>query len=253
MPVGESLFFLVLGAASGFVGGLFGVGGAMVTIPVLGIFFGFNEQLAQGTSLVIVVPNLLLSLWRYFRKSSLDLRMAATIAVAGLPPTVFASWLATVVPSRGLRFAYGCFLLVMIVEYARRSFLPTRGTPLRLPWPWVALTGVVSGALAGFFTVGGTLFSISANTFMFGITQLEAQGLALAMSSPATILSAGVYARAGDVNWAVGIPLAVGGLATVGLAVEVAHRLPDRVLRLLYVLFILVSSTSLILKARLTG
>jgi len=61
------VFFLVLGALSGFVGGLFGVGGAMVTIPVLGIFFGFSEQLAQGTSLVVVVPNVLLSLWRYYR------------------------------------------------------------------------------------------------------------------------------------------------------------------------------------------
>lgn len=253
MALQHFVFFLVLGALSGFVGGLFGVGGAMVTIPVLGIFFGFSEQLAQGTSLVVVVPNVLLSLWRYYRKSSLDLKMAGTIALAAFPTVLLASWLATIVSSRGLRFAYGCFLLVMILEYARRSFFSKNEKKLKLPWQWVSVVGAVSGALAGFFTVGGTLFSISANTLMFGMTQLAAQGLALSYSTPSTIASAIVYARAGDVDWAVGIPLAIGGVATVSLAVDVAHRLPDKLLRLLYVLFMLASSISLIIKAKVGG
>ena len=252
-PLAAFAFFVVLGAISGFLGGLFGVGGALVTIPVLGIFFGFSEQVAQGTSLIVIVPNVMLSLWRYFRRSTLDLRMAATMALAGLPTTLIASWVATaLVPSRHLRFAYALFLTLMLVEYARRSFLSKRAT-LHLAWGWVAAVGAIAGVLVGFFTVGGTLFSISVNTFLFSLTQLQAQGLALAYSTPATLLSAFVYARAGDVDWSVGIPLALGGVSTVSLAVDIAHRLPERRLRLLYIAFMLASSVSLLIKAARSG
>jgi len=55
------------------------------------------------------------------------------------------------------------------------------------------------------------------------------------------------------VNWAVGIPLALGGVMTVSLAVDVAHRLPERWLRLLYILFMLGSSISLLVKAARSG
>jgi uncharacterized protein len=247
------VFFVALGAISGFLGGLFGVGGALVTIPVLGIFFGFNEQLAQGTSLVVIVPNVLLSLWKYIKRSTLDPRMAVTMALAGLPTTLAASWVATaLVPSRHLRLAYALFLILMLAEYARRSFLSKRAT-LHLPWGWITLVGAIAGVLVGFFTVGGTLFSISANTFLFSLTQLQAQGIALAYSTPATILSAFVYARSGDVDWSVGIPLALGGVSTVSLAVDIAHRLPERRLRLLYIVFMLVSSVSLLVKALYAG
>jgi uncharacterized membrane protein YfcA len=251
-PVEQFIFFLALGAFSGFLGGLFGVGGALVTIPVLGIFFGFSEQLAQGTSLVVIVPNVFVSLWRYFQRSTLDLRMAGVIALCGLPTTLVASWLATMVPSRHLRFAYAVFLILMLLEYARRSFFSKRAT-LHLPWGWVGVVGAIAGVLVGFFTVGGTLFSISANTFLFSLTQLQAQGIALAYSTPATILSAIVYARAGDVDWSVGIPLALGGVSTVSLAVDIAHRLPERRLRILYIVFMMVSSLSLLIKAARTG
>jgi uncharacterized protein len=251
-PVEQFAFFVALGAISGFLGGLFGVGGALVTIPVLGIFFGFSEQLAQGTSLVVIAPNVLVSLWRYFQHSTLDLRMAGLIALAGLPTTLVASWLATMVPSRHLRFAYAVFLILMLLEYARRSFLSKRAT-LHLPWGWVSVVGAIAGVLVGFFTVGGTLFSISANTFLFSLTQLQAQGIALAYSTPATILSAFVYARAGDVDWSVGIPLAIGGVSTVSLAVDIAHRLPERRLRILYIFFMMASSVSLLIKAARSG
>lgn len=250
---GEFVFFVVLGAFSGFLGGLFGVGGALVTIPVLGIFFGFSEQLAQGTSLVVIVPNVLLSLWKYVRRNTMDRRMAVTMALAGLPTTLAASWIATaLVPSRHLRLAYALFLIVMLLEYARRSFLSKRAT-LRLRWEWIALVGAVAGMLVGFFTVGGTLFSISVNTFLFSLTQLQAQGIALSYSTPATLLSAFVYARAGDVDWSVGIPLALGGVSTVSLAVDIAHRLPERRLRQLYIAFMLASSISLLIKAVRSG
>ncbi len=65
----EFVLFLVFGAVLGTLGGLFGIGGGLIAIPVLGVWFGLDQQLAQGTALVMVVPNVMLALWRYHQRN----------------------------------------------------------------------------------------------------------------------------------------------------------------------------------------
>ena len=48
-----------LGVVSGLLGGLFGIGGGVLAIPLLGIFCGLHQQMAQGTVLIMVAPNVL--------------------------------------------------------------------------------------------------------------------------------------------------------------------------------------------------
>ena len=65
---------------AGLLGGLFGVGGGFLVIPLLGFFYGMDQQTAQGTVLIMVVPNVVWAFSRYRRRFGVDLRMAATIA-----------------------------------------------------------------------------------------------------------------------------------------------------------------------------
>lgn len=72
----EIVMFVLLGAAMGTLGGLFGIGGGLVAIPALGVLFGLDQQLAQGTALLMVLPNVLLALWRYNQRNRILLRNA---------------------------------------------------------------------------------------------------------------------------------------------------------------------------------
>jgi uncharacterized membrane protein YfcA len=49
-------------------------------IPLLGFFYGMDQQTAQGTALIMVLPNVLWAFSRYQQRFGVDLRMAATIA-----------------------------------------------------------------------------------------------------------------------------------------------------------------------------
>lgn len=44
-----------LGLAAGFAGGLFGIGGGLVMVPVLVLWFALNQHRAHGTSAAVIV------------------------------------------------------------------------------------------------------------------------------------------------------------------------------------------------------
>jgi uncharacterized membrane protein YfcA len=246
----RAVVFALLGAAFGFLGGLFGIGGATLAIPTLGIAFGMTEQLAQGTALVMAIPNVIIGVVRYAQKAGLDLRMAALIGGVALPFTLLGALFATSLASRELRIAFAIFLIVIALDIARRAL--ATGAPKRtlvLPWPYAALAGAVCGTCSGIFGIGGAIILVPVLTMLFGYTQLAAQGMSLAFSIATALLTTATYAAKGDVDWAVSVPLAIGGVVSVRYGVDLAHRLPERRLRLLFVVFAIGVGVALLVKA----
>ena len=77
---------------------------------------------------------------------------------------------------------------------------------------------------------------------------MEAQGLALALVCPSALLALLAYAGAGRVDWLVGLPLALGGIAVISAGVAFASRLPERRMRLAFCGLLLI--TAVLLAAR---
>jgi hypothetical protein len=50
-----------------------------------------------------------------------------------------------------------------------------------------------------------------------------------------------------QVDWSIGLPLAIGGLTTVSFGVALAHRLPERGLRLLFCGLLVITAVILVL------
>ena len=239
---------LVLGA----LGGLLGIGGGMFAIPLLGLWLGLDQQHAQGTSLVMVVPNVAVGLWNYARRGALDKRLSLALAVAALPCTYLGARIAVHVPSAPLRIAFAIFLLCIAGFSAYRALARRApGAAERVPAPWQAAFGVggLGGILSGLFGVGGAVFAVPLTSFLFGVSQAAAQGLGLALVTPGTLVGVATYAVAGDVDWAVGIPLAIGGVLSVPSGVKVAYKLPERTLRLAFTALMVVAALALIVRA----
>lgn len=236
-----------LGVFAGALGGLFGIGGGFVVIPLMGILYGIHQQAAQGTALVMVVPNVLFAFWRYRQRFGVDLRMAATIAAAALVTTYPTARIATGLDPHGLRLAFAAFLAGLAAVVAYRTWRSTVRIAARpvLAWGWTAVVGLVGGVVSGFFGVGGAFIAPPLLTAFFGVRQVEAQGLGLALVCPSAVVALFTYAAAGQVDWRIGIPLAVGGTAAISAGVALAHRLPERLLRLGFCALLLVTAVLL--------
>ena len=57
------------------------------------------------------------------------------------------------------------------------------------------------------------------------------------------------YARAGQVDWPIGLPMAIGGIASVSLGVALAYRLPERRMRLLFCCLLLATAAAMAWRA----
>lgn len=248
--VEHALLFLVIGAALGIAGGLFGIGGGLIGIPLLSVVFGLDQQHAQGTSVVMGVPNIALGVWSNMRRGGYDGRTALLLAATAAPLSYLGAHLAIHSAGKGLRPAFGVFLIVIALWLTIFALRPRRAGEERRPvlrptWWALALIGAFCGALSGFFVVGGAAIAVPFLSTFYGYGQAVAQGLGLAMVVPASLIGLATYAAAGDVEWSIGIPLALGGALCVRYGVRLAYWLPDRALRLLFSGFLVVSAIEL--------
>ena len=240
-----------LGLLLGSLGGLFGIGGGLLAIPALGLLFGLDQQLAQGTALVMVVPNVLLALWRYHQRNRIDWRHALLLGLSSFCLAWVGAGVAVGLDAESMRLGFVGFLLALAAWNLTQTSLraETGGGGLNRPWPWLGVLGGGSGLVGGLFGVGGAVLATPVLTLAFGVSQVVAQGLALALAAPSTAVALATYGIHGQVDWATGIPLAIGGLLSIGWGVSLAHALPQPLLRGLFSLFLLLCAALLGLRA----
>ncbi|AKV10966.1 MULTISPECIES: sulfite exporter TauE/SafE family protein [Pseudomonas] len=246
----EFLMYLVFGAALGTLGGLFGIGGGLIAIPLLGVLFGLDQQIAQGTALVMVVPNVMLALWRYHQRNKIELRHALPLASMGFCFAWIGSIWAVGIDAETMRVGFVAFLIALSAYNLVRMFYAnvSVSSQMNYSWPWLGVLGAASGTMGGLFGVGGAVVATPVLTSLFGTSQVVAQGLSLALALPSTGVTLVTYAVHHQVDWMIGVPLAIGGLLSISWGVKIAHTIPERLLRALFCGFLVLCAVMLAFK-----
>ena len=105
---------LLTGLVGGIASGLFGIGGGVIMIPLLGLLLGFPQHRAQGTSLVALIPPTgLLAVWAYGTAGYVDWRTGLLLIPGIFFGGIAGGNLAKRIPSALMRriFAVLIFLL----------------------------------------------------------------------------------------------------------------------------------------------
>ncbi|MBS1144167.1 MAG: hypothetical protein H6R14_1573 [Proteobacteria bacterium] len=233
---------LLIGATLGFAGGIFGIGGGIIAIPVMTALFGMDQKLAQGTALVMMVPNLSIALWRYSQRQPLPRWRTVLLVLCAVSATTLAARYASSLTSSELRRYFGLFLLWLAIHSLWGLRAGRARWSLHLPESLIPLVGLVGGACQGLISIGGGMITPPILVSFFRQTQAMAQGFALALVMPSSIVALLTFAQAGHVDWTMGVLLALGGALTVSAGVRIAHRLPERRLRLAFALMLVATA-----------
>ena len=118
---------LLLGLAAGALVGLMGVGGGIVVVPMLVHLIGFEQHLAQGTSLFLLLPPIGLGALReYWKTGDVDLRAGIVCACGALAGGYGGSVLALLLAARHLKAIFGVFLMLAALLLLRQVQSPVR-------------------------------------------------------------------------------------------------------------------------------
>ena len=107
----RDLILVVGGFAAGFLSGTIGIGGGALFVPTMTVGVGLSQALAQGTSLVAIVPTALVSTVTHFREGNVLRDAALWMGGGGVVGGVIGALVAVHAPGPILARVWGAFLL----------------------------------------------------------------------------------------------------------------------------------------------
>lgn len=225
-----------IGLSAGLFGGLVGLGGGVIMIPLMVGIRGLTQHQAHGTSLVALVFTGLAGALAYGLQGTVDLSASVLIAATAVITARWGARFAHSLAEWKLKRAFGGFLICVSVLMLARPYLPS--VPgMEAGWPMIAvmlLTGVVTGFLSGMMGVGGGTIMVPAMVLLAGFNQHLAQGSSLLAMVPAGGAGAYTHYRLGNVATTLLAGLVPGILAGTYLGGTLAHLLSDQALRIVF-------------------
>ena len=111
---------IALGLVAGVLAGMFGVGGGLLFVPTL-IVLGLNEHEAIGTSLLAILPTVLVGTWRQSRYGNVRWRAAAVVGVAAALTAQGGVAVAEALHAATLRRLFAGLLVLVAAQIAWRA------------------------------------------------------------------------------------------------------------------------------------
>ncbi|MCF3642220.1 sulfite exporter TauE/SafE family protein [Rhizobium sp. TRM95111] len=277
LPIAElsvNIFIILgMGAAVGFLSGMFGVGGGFLITPLL-IFYNIPPVVAVATGANQVVASSISGAITHFRRGTLDMKLGAVLLVGGILGASVGVWLFSLLRRLGqldlvisllyvlLLSVVGCLMLWESVNALRRAARNetvtlrrpgqhswVHGLPLKMRFkkskiylsviPLVVL-GFLIGMLTSIMGVGGGFIMVPAMIYLLRIPTNVVVGTSLFQIIFVTAFTTVVQATT---NYAVDIVLAfilmVAGVIGAQYGVRVGQRLRGEQLRALLALLVL--------------
>ena len=243
--------------AAGGAGAVLGLGGGILLIPILTLFFGVDLHYAMGASIVSVIATSSGAAAAYLRTSLSNVRIGLFLALATVSGALLGAGLAGVVPIRVLQLLLGLALAYSTVTTLRqlRVELPetTETDPLalrfglegtyydaaldrdvkyratRVAQGFSAMFG--AGLLSGLLGIGSGAFKVLAMDHFMRLPMKVSTATSNFMIGITSAASAGIYFARGDIHPLLAAPVAVGVLVGAAAGTRLMARLRNSTIR----------------------
>ncbi len=266
----EFLLFIAIGCIVGFFGGLFGVGGGVLMVPVLvfsyehsGVPPSVLTHIAIGTSLFVAIFTSLSSTYQQAKQNNVHWRTVFMIGFSSALVAFATTKAAASLSGLHLRIAFAVVVLFAAIrmltegqdQAEKRLELLSTPSPIRL-----ILIGITAGIVSALAGIGGGVITIP---LMYYFLNMPLK-LAIGTSSAAVIITA-LFSVTGYIfhgmghtdlpRWSFGfvdlqrgIALAIGTILLAKIGAQVSFRTTPFRLKKLFALFILFISIYILVK-----
>jgi uncharacterized protein len=226
----------LIGFIAGIFGGLVGLGGGVVMIPLMVGILKMGQHKAHGTSLVALVFTGISGAITYAVKGSVDFFGSLLLAITAVFTARAGAHFAHALPEWKLKRAFGGFLVLVSLLLLSKPYLSHAGGTVSGSTKIVTLllTGIFSGFLSGMMGVGGGTIMVPAMVLLAGFSQHTAQGTSLLSMVPAGGVGAFTHWKLGNVQSDLLTGLIPGILIGTYLGGSLAHILSEGTLRIVF-------------------
>ncbi len=225
----------LLGFAIAALIGLMGVGGGVITAPVLALFFGVPPAESVGTALIFTAVVKLTAAPIYLFRRQVNFRILSLLLAGGLPGVVLGSLALAQVNRANQKGPVLAVLGLTVVLTALLNLYRMLRTQKELPsrnrtrfLPWIALP---IGAEVGFSSAGaGALGSIILMT-MTTLTTAQVVGTDVLFGLGLSLAGGGISLGLGNYVGAMVVKLSIGGILGAFAGANLLSILPSRPLR----------------------
>ncbi|MFN8360676.1 MAG: sulfite exporter TauE/SafE family protein [Candidatus Kapaibacterium sp.] len=117
MELNNFIIIALIGIVGGMLSGFLGLGGAVVIIPALVLFLGYSQQMAQGTTLLmLVMPVGSLAAYQYYKAGNADIKTAVILGVAFFISAFISAKYVSHIPQDILRKIFAVVLVMIAIK-----------------------------------------------------------------------------------------------------------------------------------------
>ena len=239
---------LASGSLVGFSLGLVGGGGSILAVPLLVYLVGVSDpHVAIGTSAIAVAA--------IARAGNVKWRCALVFALAGVAGAFLGSSLGKIIEDQKLLALFA--IVMMVVGGLMLKDRSGEGEPSvrlnRENLPKLLAWGLATGALSGFFGIGGGFLIVPALIIATGMPILYAVGSSLVAVTAFGLTTAANYALSGFVDWSLAALFISGGVLGGLLGARSANSLAGRKGALNSVFAVLIFAVAIYMLVRSLG
>lgn len=206
---------------------LFGGGGAAIYLGILTGLFGLRASAAAATSLVTVLPSLMMGTWRYYRQGQINTKVGNQMLVTAIPAVIVGSLISGYIPNSIYTWLIGLILIVLglnmfLQKTSKNTSVNDKvAHSARLK---AGIYGILGGLMVGVAGMSGGAVII-AGLFLLGLQAFNATATSAYVLVFMTAVGTLFHIAGGQVDWSAGLPLMIGALFGAMIAPKLSLKL----------------------------
>jgi len=249
------LIAFLIGISSGFLSGIFGVGGATLTIPFMRLLLGIPGKTAIGTALPTVIPTAISGVIVHYKKGLVRTKIGVICGLSGSLSAFFGAWCTRFFEGDVMMIFTSLFIFITALRFIFENIKTNKPKNINslddktknrdieqkkdIKILHVFLIGFMTGFLSGFLGIGGGSILVPAFVIFLGISMHEAVATSLLTITLMAIPGSIEHFLLGNTSLFLFILITIGAILGSQIGARLSIKTKERVLVYLFSIFLI--------------